>query len=37
MKKLTEKQGFKSVRASILCILAGLVVGFIVMVILSFC
>ena len=36
MKKLTEKQGFKSVRASILCILAGLVVGFIVMVILSF-
>ncbi len=36
MKKLTEKQGFKSVRASILCILAGLLVGFVVMVILSF-
>ena len=36
MKKLTEKQGFKSVRASILCILAGLIVGFVVMVILSF-
>ena len=36
MKNLMQKQGVKSVSASILCILAGLFVGFIVMVVLSF-
>ncbi len=36
MKKLMQKDGFRSVISSILCIVAGLLVGFIVMVILSF-
>ena len=35
-QNLKQKEGFKSVCASILCILAGILVGFVVMVILSF-
>ncbi len=35
MSNIFKKQGFKSVCASILCILCGLIIGFVVMVILS--
>ena len=34
--KLREKPGFKSVTSSILCIIAGILVGFLVMILLSF-
>ena len=35
MKKLMQKDGFRSVISSVLCIVAGLLVGFVVMILLA--